>query len=240
MLKLVKILSYTAYCTCHTQGATLSSAEDRARLPFPAKPIWGCLDIGSDIMQRISLAWFSNLGVALAPISDLSKIAEMSTLHLYRAREQLNPLSDPKIYPLDLRASRPVMHLLLSKINAILNEPDTQKHQAALDAARWDIWLVASGLETLLMGELAVQPVYHVWPKRAYNIEVLVSEGENIFSVEVKADLNDDERYNIREAGKCLAFEIPTAAAFHIFRCAKSVLRRYYEVIVAEKYQNLK
>ncbi len=184
-------------------------------------------------MQRISLAWFCNLGEVLAPVYDFTKISEMTTLNLYRARELLNPLSDQKIYPLDLRASRPVIHSLLSKINAVLSVPP-EAQQAAMDASRWDIWLLASGLNTLLMGELAVQPVYHVWPKRAYNIEALVSEGETLFSLEVRSNFTHDEKYNIREAGKCLAFEIPTAAAFHIFRCAESVLRRYYETVVGK------
>jgi transposase-like protein len=43
-----------------------------------------------------------------------------------------------------------------------------------------------------------------------------------------------DSTRHIQEAAKCLAFEIPTAAAFHIFRCAESILRRYYEAVVGK------
>jgi len=34
--------------------------------------------------------------------------------------------------------------------------------------------------------------------------------------------------FDIREAGKSLAFELPTAAGFHLFRATESVLRKYY------------
>lgn len=34
----------------------------------------------------------------------------------------------------------------------------------------------------------------------------------------------------LREAGKCIAFEIPTAAAFHIYGAIELILRRYWTV----------
>ena len=38
-----------------------------------------------------------------------------------------------------------------------------------------------------------------------------------------------------QEAGKSLAFELPTAAGFHIFRATESVLRRYYDHVTSGK-----
>ena len=35
----------------------------------------------------------------------------------------------------------------------------------------------------------------------------------------------------INQAGRCLAFEVPTAALFHMFRAADSVLRRWYKQV---------
>jgi hypothetical protein len=183
-------------------------------------------------MQRISLAWFSNCGIALAPIWDSSRMQAMSVANLASAKQFLLPLSDEGGYPLDLRASRPVIYELLGAINLVLNETDPQDQQKKLDDTRWHIWLAANRLETILLGEFAIQPTYHVWPKRAYNVETLVAKGEQIFSEEVRKELQKEELYDAREAGRCLAFEIPTAAAFHIFRFAESLLRRYYEVVV--------
>ena len=48
---------------------------------------------------------------------------------------------------------------------------------------------------------------------------------------------------DLREAGKCLAFELPNATAFHLHRANESVLRRYFEVsakgITAPKTRNM-
>ena len=34
--------------------------------------------------------------------------------------------------------------------------------------------------------------------------------------------------FDAKEAGKCLAYEVPTACGFHVFRVTESVLRKYY------------
>ena len=202
-------------------------------LPIPGRSAWAFAPVG-DVMQRISLAWFTNLGAALLPLSNTfpGGEVEITTFDLFRVREFLTMLSDEKMYPIDLRASRPVIRDLLIQVNYVLNEIDVNRQKSKLEEVKFNVWSFASRLQTLLEGELAVQPVYHVWPKRAYNIEVLVTEGERLFSLAVIAELNDEEKHNIKEAGKCLAFEVPTAAAFHVFRCAESVLRRYYELVI--------
>lgn len=42
-------------------------------------------------------------------------------------------------------------------------------------------------------------------------------------------------QYDFEEAGKCLAFERSTAAAFHILRGTEGVLRSYYCSLVRRK-----
>lgn len=192
-----------------------------------------CLPVGNR-MQRISLAWFAGLGAALGPVANSASVGSMNIVDLVRAREPLNYLSEEATYPLDLKASWPLIVQLLRRINYVLNETDTAQQAAKLESERWNIWLEASRLETLLNGELAVQPVYHIWPIRAYNTEVLVANGEKVFSEAARAEFNEEEIYNLKEAGKCLAFQIPTAAAFHMFRCVELLIRRYYEVVVGK------
>jgi hypothetical protein len=47
--------------------------------------------------------------------------------------------------------------------------------------------------------------------------------------------MNDIEKYDIRQAGKCLAYEVPTAAGFHLLRAADSVLRRYHRQLTRKE-----
>src|SRR5215469_12826350 len=125
----------------------------------------------------------------------------MVPIDLFRVRIPLNILANESKYPLDLKASRPVINQLLARINGILNEPDPQKQSKKLDVERWDIWMDASRLETILNGELGVQPVYHLWPLRAYDTEVLVAEGEKVFSEVACKEFNEEEIYNLKEVG---------------------------------------
>ena len=40
-----------------------------------------------------------------------------------------------------------------------------------------------------------------------------------------------DAIFDIKEAGKCMAFELPTAAGFHLHRAIEAVLHRYYDAV---------
>ena len=77
--------------------------------------------IGS-VMQRISLAWFADLGSVLGTVANSARVNELTILDLYRLQVPLNILSQETTYPLDLRASRPVIHHILGMINYVLNE----------------------------------------------------------------------------------------------------------------------
>jgi hypothetical protein len=47
--------------------------------------------------------------------------------------------------------------------------------------------------------------------------------------------LQEPTKLDIRQAGRCLAFELPTAAGFHIMRATESILRDYYVAHVGKK-----
>src|SRR5258706_16076864 len=42
-------------------------------------------------------------------------------------------------------------------------------------------------------------------------------------------------KYDVEEAGKCIAFERPTAAAFHLLRGTESVLKDFYCTMIKQK-----
>ena len=196
---------------------TSDSGVPARQIPMPGKPLWAFRPLGDCNMQRISLAWFSQLGAILSPLKNWDAEKPITIFDLHRARDYLQVIADEKVYPLALKASRPVIRdLLYNQIIPLVNMTDANLQQQRLALARIDIWMLAYKLDTLLDAELAVQPTYHVWPKRAYDIELLVASGENIFSADARASFNEQEKYDAQQAGKCLAFEVPTAAAFHI------------------------
>lgn len=56
----------------------------------------------------------------------------------------------------------------------------------------------------------------------------LLSDISGLFGENVYRALPDLTQYDFAQAGKCIAFEAPTAAAFHILRGTEGVLRSYH------------
>jgi len=65
----------------------------------------------------------------------------------------------------------------------------------------------------------------------AYSTTLLIEEGESLLPRKVRNSVTDYVRNEIHEAGKCLAFNVSTAAGFHLARGLESALRSYYDVL---------
>jgi hypothetical protein len=150
-------------------------------------------------------------------------------------------LGDPKACLLDLEATRPHVWAIMKEINR-LNLASDDDRPALLEERKAAITEIARKLNGTLESELAVQQAYYVTRKAAFNLALLVTDATAIFSDDVRAEMDSDEQYDIVQAGRCLAFEVPTAASFHIFRAVESVMRRYYVAVVgtvpAKKLRN--
>jgi hypothetical protein len=42
--------------------------------------------------------------------------------------------------------------------------------------------------------------------------------------------------YDLSQAGRCLAFDVPTAVAFHVFRATQAVMKDYYEALSGQEW----
>jgi len=101
--------------------------------------------------------------------------------------------------------------------------------------------LVTSDVDELkrLMGELNAtlsaeakgNPLYLVTDKRLDTVKLLTNVSA-LMRPGVFTDLPEVARCDLEEAGKCIAFERPTAAAFHLLRGTEAVLRSYYSRVV--------
>ena len=81
---------------------------------------------------------------------------------------------------------------------------------------------------TILNAEWSNLDTYWVEPKGIYSTNDLIEHAEKTFSEGIRGRLATETRTDVNEAGKCVAFDLPTAAAFHIWRAAERELRNYY------------
>ena len=68
---------------------------------------------------------------------------------------------------------------------------------------------------------------YIVTDKRI-DVDKLLDDVPALFSPRIFQLMPDIAQYDFMEAGKCIAYELPTAAAFHTLRGTESTLRLYY------------
>jgi len=82
-------------------------------------------------------------------------------------------------------------------------------------------------LQRTLQAESAGNVAYFVTDKRL-DVDKLLGRPEDLFAPDVFQNLPEIAKYDFTEAGFCIAFERPTAAAFHLLRGTEGVLRTLY------------
>ncbi|WP_224024477.1 hypothetical protein [Arthrobacter sp. NicSoilC5] len=89
------------------------------------------------------------------------------------------------------------------------------------------LWRRAEILREALLAEASGKINYAASDKR-YTIQKLTDEFSTLMASGVFAELPEIAQVDMREAGRCIAYELPTSAAFHLMRGTEAVLRHYY------------
>jgi hypothetical protein len=114
------------------------------------------------------------------------------------------------------------------------------KIDAATEIPAWKIrWIkdAVQTLETVLTNDMPGLSSYMVGRKGIYSTEDLIERADNHFHEEVKAVMPPRAKEDFREAGKCLAYEVPTACAFHLWRAVETVTDAYYAKLAGKTFE---
>ncbi len=99
-------------------------------------------------------------------------------------------------------------------------------------------WLItevresAKEFETVLRNECLMMDTYFISKKGAYSTKDLVENAHFHIPQPSRSSLPDQAKLDFDQAGKCMAFDVPTAAAFHLLRATEAVIRKYYDLVV--------
>lgn len=92
----------------------------------------------------------------------------------------------------------------------------------------------AERFETVISAELSNSDTYWISPKGTHKTSMLLQHAHAAVPEstlqevpEIKSDLD--------EAGRCLLFDVPTAAGFHLLRATESVIRKYYALATGKE-----
>ena len=126
---------------------------------------------------------------------------------------------------------------LLASVAALTsdaNGPATNLDDPISDNERTIAWSRLNHFASVLGTELPRANVYFVNQKRGWDTTTLIESGEKTLSTDLSVFSESSRKLilaDIRESTRCLAFDIPTAAGFHVFRAVETVVLEYFPVI---------
>lgn len=96
---------------------------------------------------------------------------------------------------------------------------------------------IISEVRPTLEAEMKGFSVFLITPKRI-DVNKLLDDIPSLFPPTIYSAMPKIAQYDFSEAGRCIAFERPTAAAFHILRGTEAVLRNFYCTLIKQRRVN--
>lgn len=196
-------------------------------------------------MQRVNVYQFYQLGHIVHALSEIKADDKIKQHYyaLYSAQMWLEfVLKDSLI---TLGVTRPACSDLLEAVKSALQPTQPPPAGSApgtgpsLDMEKpvgpYNAYSITGNLqtfETVLSAELQSISTYWVSRKLAYETRLLIEDGEKLLPDKIRTEVPDVTVQELKQAGKCIAFDIPTAAGFHIIRATEAMIRKYYTVVV--------
>jgi hypothetical protein len=112
--------------------------------------------------------------------------------------------------------------------NNLLREWENRPPDYTLD--KYDVTelnKICKNIEEIILSECRDKIVFKVLDKRI-DPQKLLFKPPSLLPQEVYSKLPQIAQYDFSQACQCIAFDLPTAAAFHLMRCIEGSLRKYY------------
>lgn len=195
-------------------------------------------------MQRVDTFQLYTLATRLRKLAELTKESTVrkSVSVFFFAEIELEKLLKNEVVP--LRVARPSVSELVKVINELTDglgdsETDQAEFDAPLDWKAGRLASLVTTFEHVLSAELAQLDIYLVPQKSIYSTNELIERSENLFPNDVQERMGPEAVKDIHEAGKCIAFNVPTASGFHITRAVEAVMVRYWELVTGKRREDL-
>ena len=182
-------------------------------------------------MIRISLPYIYELGVSMHPLSGL-EVGTPLLPHLYdlfNAEVALNAFLYQSIYSESLRVCQAPGQTLIGAIRTVTGNDVFDRvleHSEVIPLAN-----ALNNFQVVLKAELMTANSYFVTSRRGYDIKSLIENAEIIFPKQLIEKIPTIQ-FDLREAGKCIAFDLGTAAGFHLLRALETVICRFWHVVM--------
>jgi len=188
-------------------------------------------------MDKVNLPFFYHLGAQLNPLVKM-KVEPRNRLNIvFTASPLRDSINGLLAWSGGLSVCRPSATAFLNATEEVLKSfrgkklQDVSKPDLAVDAKFRTLIDKAKTFETVLCEELVMLSAYSASKKGIYSTSDLTEQADKVFPTSILGKLGPDILLEIQEAGKCLAFDIPTASGFHMLRATEEVLYEYYVAV---------
>ncbi len=183
-------------------------------------------------MQRIRVFYFFQMGAVLNQLYSIMPGQKVSEVYsrLAAAVNEIHGLSSQSL--MRIRATQPFTDILLKSIERLFIN---QASDSVVDAADlYNMHWHLTQFITALNAETSIADTFVITSKRGLDTTALIDDGSVLFQPEVALKVPEAVA-DLRAAGKCIAFELPTAAGFHLHRANESVLHAYYDAVTNKR-----
>lgn len=193
-------------------------------------PQWLSIPVRGTTMQRINVQYFYLLASKLLPIRTLEagdKILNVFSVMYDAERELLSFVSNPFLPPATSYQAATDLHSALSvlTVKPFTDEPDA--FEVTLNQADVaNLQHLLQCFEIVLQAEFSRRDIFAVSKKGLYSTTDLIESGEGMVSLSARERM-PELILDLHAAGRCVAFELPTAAAFHLYRAAEAATKVY-------------
>ena len=189
-------------------------------------------------MQRLNTGYFYQLGSQVHQLVEIAPESKWSDWYwkLVMARDSLDGFTKEYLIPAPL--SKQAATELVIVINNVLpsDGPSPSDMDKEIGYAMFEIYQKLREFEPILAAELRQIETFVMAPKGIFDTKLLVDFAETMFSNEVREWLSEQAIKDIQQAGRCLAFELSTAAGFHLMRAVEDSIREYYKEVAQKPF----
>jgi len=190
---------------------------------------WDGTSIRKEVeMESRSILDYFRFGTCLRFLQDAPPVVEIHgkgniLMNIDRFLNHIRNLT----LPVTSRVLKPLVSFKekLSKIeeNRTLTKDETMKLNELIFDIRKTLEAELEGIES-----------FSITPK-IIDVNKLIDDVPSLFAPDIFGALPEIARYDFTEAGKCIAFERPTATAFHILRGTEAFLKHFYLSFIKQK-----
>ena len=200
--------------------------------------LWAAIPVQGCDMERINLPFYYTLGAALNPLAQTNlttvtkgQLYVTASVVRFPLRTLLDSVESLKV----CRADGEQLLRAIDDMERWFNQAELLKQFAETiqpgDFVFQNVVMLAARFEPVLSADLAALITYWVTQKGIYDTADLIERAEGCLPVPAQQAVGEMVVADLRQAGRCLVLDSPTACGFHTIRALETVLHSYYVAV---------